>query len=149
MGLYFFLNSITLAVYEVQINDHAKPVPFTHLGSFPMAEGTAIRHFKIIGDRVLADLEHRVVVWDLVSRRYYSIRVWSTNSDLALVRGNSHIHIDYWLMIIDSHLFALSEISFCRSVTNGLRTYVCGNFQIRRNLGFGTLHPPAQQRSLI
>ncbi|RXW21459.1 hypothetical protein EST38_g4394 [Candolleomyces aberdarensis] len=78
-------NLVTLAVYEVQIDDHPKPVHFTHLGTFTMNRGgSTIGHFKINGDRVLADLERRVMVWDLVSRRYYIIRIRSTYIGISL-----------------------------------------------------------------
>ncbi|RXW21460.1 hypothetical protein EST38_g4395 [Candolleomyces aberdarensis] len=76
MALLLSIDSaITLAVYEVQIDDRPKPVPFTHLGSFAMDQEATIVRFKIIGNRVLIYLGHRVVVWNLVSRRYYNIRI--------------------------------------------------------------------------
>ena len=114
-GLSFSLIA-SPSVYEVQVDDQPRLVSFTHLGSLKVATipDKTIGHFKIIGDRILAGLPDRLVVWDLVSRRYYILSMEWTSQ--YCIRGISHIHI-----VTIGLSFLTVVYSLCRRYCSGTR----------------------------
>ena len=73
---FSLLNRVVITVYELRVDSHPRPVNFNLIGSLRIADDmVVVEVLKILGDRVLAVFEDRLVVWDMASHRYYTLKM--------------------------------------------------------------------------